>query len=251
MKHIFSETGKAALREVMSRHPLLAFDFDGTLAPIVPLPDAAATPASISRRLTVLADQLPIAIITGRTVADVCARLGFQPHYVLGSHGAEGWSGVDMAPAAQLMDPLRVFLEARAPELRQLGVRVEDKHLSLALHYRSAPDREKAMAFIHELLRESTAGLVVFGGKCVVNVVPANAPNKGHALQALVQQTGVDTVVFIGDDLNDEAAFSIALPHWLTIRVGGPDASSSARYFIEDHKQIAILLQFMTDLLAA
>lgn len=251
MKHMFSDAGKAALRTAMARRCLLAFDFDGTLAPIVPLPESAHTPTGIARRLAVLATLCPVAVITGRAVDDVRRRLGFSPTYILGNHGAEGWADLDPARQSRQLDGLRATLRARQAALGALGVRVEDKRLSLALHYRSAPERARALAFIDRLLADFVPPLKAFGGKCVVNVVVADAPHKGEALTALAQRTEAEAVVFIGDDLNDEAAFEIAPSHWLTVRVGDAGADSAARYFIESHAHIAHLLQDMIDLRAA
>src|ERR687890_603252 len=75
MEHLFTPRGEAALDAVMRLEPLLAFDFDGTLAPIVDRPDDARVPAEVSRWLAELARRHPIAVITGRSIADVRARL--------------------------------------------------------------------------------------------------------------------------------------------------------------------------------
>ena len=120
---------------MLARRPFLAFDFDGTLAPIVSQPDLASAPVAVARRLARLTTLRPVAIITGRRVSDVRPRLGFTPQFVIGKHGAE-WEQpgvVDVDPAR--LDPART----QASELAALGVRVEDKGLSLALHYRVAP----------------------------------------------------------------------------------------------------------------
>src|SRR5690242_16341081 len=89
MRHLFSTEGEQALEAVMRQRPLLAFDFDGTLAPIVARPDEAHVPLEVSHGLAELAQALPVAVITGRSVADVRPRLGFEPRYVVGNHGAE------------------------------------------------------------------------------------------------------------------------------------------------------------------
>ena len=85
MKHLFTPGGERALQAVMQLRPLLAFDFDGTLAPIVARPDEARVAEAVSHGLAKLARDLPVAIITGRSVADVRPRLGFAPHFVISS----------------------------------------------------------------------------------------------------------------------------------------------------------------------
>ncbi|MEO7007921.1 MAG: trehalose-phosphatase, partial [Caldimonas sp.] len=74
MRHLFTPDGERALRAVMQLDPILAFDFDGTLAPIVAHPDEARVPAAVSHGLAELARALPVAIITGRDAADVRMR---------------------------------------------------------------------------------------------------------------------------------------------------------------------------------
>ncbi len=250
MKNVFSDAGKRALQVVMARQPFLAFDFDGTLAPIVARPDRALAPVAVARRLAQLTALRPVAIITGRQVSDVRARLGFTPQFIIGNHGAE-WEQpgvVDIDPAR--LDPARTLLRAHAAELAAYGARVEDKGLSLAVHYRGVRDPAGALAFVHELLARLPPALEVFAGKQVLNVVPGGAPDKGAALLRLVDAAGADSAVFIGDDVNDEAVFAIAPPHWFTVRVGAAPDGSAASYFIDTQAQVPLLLQDMIDLLS-
>lgn len=239
MMPLFSHAGERALRRLMRRRVLLAFDFDGTLAPIVARPEDAHIPAAIARRLADLARRLPVAVVTGRSVMDVRQRLGFEATYVVGNHGAEGLGWV--AHGAGLSE-LRQRLYARTAALEQAGVRVEDKGLSLALHYRLADDDEVAQRAIASCLADLPPDLATFGGKCVVNVVIRDAPNKGDAALALLQVSGCETLLFVGDDVNDEAVFERAQRDWLTVRVGRPAGASRAMYFLQTHAQMAPLL---------
>jgi trehalose 6-phosphate phosphatase len=250
MKNVFSDAGKRALRVVMARQPFLAFDFDGTLAPIVARPERALAPVAVARRLAQLTALRPVAIITGRQVSDVRSRLGFTPQFIIGNHGAE-WEqpGIfDIDPAR--LDPARTLLRANAAELAAYGAWVEDKGLSLAVHYRGVRDPAGALEFVRELLARLPPALEVFAGKQVLNVVPGGAPDKGAALLRLVDASGADSAVFIGDDVNDEAVFAIAPPHWFTVRVGAAPDGSAALFFIDTQAQVPLLLQDMIDLLS-
>ena len=92
--------------------------------------------------------------------------------------------------------------------------------LSLALHYRRAADPQ-ARAGVHRgAALGIDAGPRRFGGKCVVNIVAAGLPDKGDALVDLMRRAEVGAAVFVGDDVNDEAVFERAEPHWLTLRIG-------------------------------
>jgi trehalose 6-phosphate phosphatase len=250
VKHLFSQQGLQALDAVMRQHPLLAFDFDGTLAPIVTLPDDARVSIGVAQRLEQLARRLPVAIVTGRSVADVAPRLGFEPHFIIGNHGAEDPDSPQLsnevyAALTQQLNQLRERIAERQPLLAAAGVVVEDKLHSLTLHYRLARDREQALAVIDHTLGELDPALRRFGGKCVVNIVAAHAPDKGDAVAALVQRTGAQAALFIGDDVNDETVFERAQPGWLTVRIGRDDPMSKARYFLDTHAEVATMLQQM------
>src|SRR6185369_10951392 len=135
MQALFSEAGEQALVEVMQRKPLLAFDFDGTLAPIVDRPERARVPAAWADMLVELAALLPIAIVTGRSITDVTARLPFAPHYILGNHGAEDPEGAMPSGSLDRLEAVRSKLASLAWRWAPLGIELEDKRLSLALHY--------------------------------------------------------------------------------------------------------------------
>ena len=153
-----------------------------------------------------------MAIVTGRAVSDVRGRLGFEPHYIVGSHGAE--DGLDAGAAdaqARALDPLRDLLRLRGVNLAAAGIWVEDKVLSIALHYRQSPD---LCAEVIELARDlvgTRAELSLQPGDCVVEIKPAGA-DKGRALTAfLAEQPFAGRMpVMVGDDLTDEHAFAAA-----------------------------------------
>lgn len=246
MPHLFSPDGDAALAALMLHRPalLLAFDFDGTLAPIVARPGDARVPPALARCLGPLAGRLPVAIVSGRAVADLRPRLGFVPQVLIGNHGAE--NGSDPAAEARhraALDPLRTTLRAQATALADAGVTVEDKGLSIALHHRLSRRPAQARALVDTLLGPHAGRLHLFGGKRVDNAVAAGAPDKADALLALARRLGVGAVLFAGDDVNDEPVFARAPAHWLTLRIGRDDAASQARYAIDSQAEMALLLQ--------
>lgn len=230
----------------MQLAPLLAFDFDGTLAPIVERPDDAAAPRAIIERMQRLVQLAPVAIVTGRSIADVVPRLGFSPRYVIGNHGAEDPergppSAMALGDMERALTALRERIGQRSHALRQAGVSVEDKGHSMAFHYRQAADQNAARRSIEALLERIDPALKVYGGKCVVNLVAAVSPDKGDAVHALVRRAGVSAALFVGDDLNDEAVFARAEAHWLTVRIGHSE-DSEAMYFLDRHEEMVALL---------
>lgn len=250
MRHLFTPAGEADLAATVARRPMLAFDFDGTLSPIVARPIDARVPIATLRRLKRLAHRLPLAVISGRAVEDLRHRLGFEPTFIVGNHGAEDPTLEHRPELRGALDALRARTVDLAAELRRAGVQVEDKGASLALHYRLAADRTVAVEAISRVLDRCDPGLHVFGGKMVVNVVSSAADDKAAALHRIARRAGVHAVVYCGDDVNDETVFAAREPHWLTIRVGADAPESAARYFIDGPRDMPRLLDRIIQLSA-
>ena len=89
MSYALSPAGLERLRDFISARSLLAFDVDGTLAPIVARPWDARIPSELQRRLAAFTSRSTVAIITGRAVADARRMLEFNPAYLIGNHGCE------------------------------------------------------------------------------------------------------------------------------------------------------------------
>lgn len=251
MRHFFSTGGESALELVIRRKPLLAFDFDGTLTPIVSRPEQAYASKAVAHRLHALNQLLPVAVVTGRTIADARERLGFVPTYLIGNHGAQDESDpVRTALLGNGLDPLRAALQVHQMELASAGVTVEDKGLSIALHYRLSRKRAQALALIQTLLNPLGDGLKVFAGKMVVNAMAKDAPDKADALRTLVRRSGASCAFFAGDDVNDEPVFAAAADNWFTVRVGRDDPTSRAQYFLDGPAEMAALLDCMLAMLS-
>jgi trehalose 6-phosphate phosphatase len=244
MPHLFSPEGHRALAAALERSPLLGFDFDGTLAPIVRTPVEARVPLPITRRLQRLAAFLPIAVVSGRSLADLSERLNFQAHYVVGNHGAEN-GGERRTDGQEELDALRGLLQIRGADLRSAGVVLEDKGMSLALHYRLASRPQQALGLIRDLLHPFQGRLRIFPGKMVENVAASGAPDKSDAMHLLVRRCGAPCAVFFGDDVNDEPVFANAPDGWVTVRVGRDDGKSQADFFIDHPSEMAMVLDGM------
>ncbi|HYN75285.1 MAG TPA: trehalose-phosphatase [Candidatus Limnocylindria bacterium] len=207
--------GRAGLAAVLERpdSALLACDYDGTLAPIVVNPAAAAPQPGAIQVLTSLAGLLgTVAIVTGRP-AETAVRLGgldgIPGVVVLGSYGAERWASGALLSSTTARLPSGVEAAVALVVGRLPGVRVEDKGTAVAVHVRECPDPRAAQAHLLEPL-ESVAqefGLTVEPGRFVVEL-RAPGTDKGAALRLLALERSAHAVVFIGDDLGDLAAFA-------------------------------------------
>lgn len=236
------------MRGLAGRRSALVFDLDGTLAPIVCRPDDARVPASTAARLRSLSGRWPIAVLTGRSANDAKQRLGFEPRALFGNHGAER-HGAAARHCGRALEPVRAALANRAAELRHLGIDVEDKGLSLALHYQQSPDPAAARvgldALLHSLLHSQRPGLRIEDGHCVVNLMPANAPDKGDALRCLLDEWALDCALVLGDDSNDEPAFAAAPPGSVSVRIGAAGRPTAAQYRLEHQNEVNALLDLL------
>lgn len=224
---------------------LLAFDFDGTLAPIVEShPDAEMTPETRALFAQVCA-LYPTAVISGRSHDDVVPRLApAQVKYIVGNHGLE--PDIDQAR-------FEVFAREASTRLAGAlagaqGVELEDKRFSLAVHFRRSRSRREARRLIHQAVAEVCPEARAVDGKCVVNVLPPRAPNKGDALLRLRAREGAATALYVGDDITDEDVFVLDQPgRLLSVRVGESPGSAAA-YFLRDQAEVDALLTLLIEL---
>lgn len=219
---------------------LVTSDFDGTLAPIVNNPaDARALPEAAAALVALAqAPDTAAALISGRARA-VLGELSAMPAgvHLVGSHGAEFESGfvqtVDEALLARITATLN-DIAAQHP-----GTAVEPKPASVALHVRnaSAADGEAALA----AARAAAVGwdAEMTAGKAVLEFAVITT-NKGSAIEALREQTAATAVVFLGDDVTDEKAFTQLRDGDVGVKVGsGPTA---AQYRVDSPDEVAEVL---------
>jgi trehalose 6-phosphate phosphatase len=205
----------AAVRANPSR-TLLALDFDGTLAPIVPVPaDSLPAPGAVRALTTLAAHGVRVAVITGRdarTVLELGGLDAIPGIAIAGLYGAETWQhgALRSPPAPAAIEQLRVQL----PQvLRTAGadplVWIEDKRLSLVVHGRLAHDPRAALAPLHQPVAAlaNRLGLEVHAGRAVIELrLPGY--DKGAALRGLVELAQPAIVLYAGDDLGDLPAFA-------------------------------------------
>jgi trehalose 6-phosphate phosphatase len=243
---LLSRRGREALRQFSLSGMLLAFDYDGTLAPIVTRPERAELRIRTRRLLEAVARRYPVAVVSGRACEDARARLrGVGVKLVIGTHGIEPFHATD--ELARVVRRWADLLRACLTSLE--GVEIEDKVFSIAVHYR----RSRRRAHARRAILAATAslkGVRILEGKMVVDILPEGAPHKGMALERARRQLGCETVVYVGDDATDEDVFSFdQRARFLGVRVGRR-RSSAAPYFLRNQPAVddllAALIQFRT-----
>lgn len=214
-------------------------DVDGTLIDIADTPDTVTVDQALLELIARLhrASGGAVALISGRTLSDLEGRLGTLRVPLAGQHGLErrdatGRLWIHAAPpeAKRAIKDALMLVVARNP-----GLLLEDKGLTLALHYRMAP---KLAAYVHRIVGElaGTAGdsIAVQRGKRVVEIKPAGI-DKGTAVAEYLAEPPFRSrrPVFIGDDLNDEHGFAeVNKMDGVSIKAG--EGRSCARFRLAD-----------------
>lgn len=211
----------------------LFLDFDGTLVDIAERPDAVRVEPDLPDLLTRLHRRLggALAVVSGRTVADIDGFLGRTALDVCGMHGLERRIDGRLSRPENLVAIGPQVAALRAAFADRPGVLVEDKGVGVALHWRMAPEAEaEALAAMASLAADLGPGYRIQDGKAVREIVPASS-GKGGAVLALMERSPYRgrSPVFVGDDRTDEHGFeAVNALGGLSIKLG-PGATAATR----------------------
>ena len=224
------------------------FDIDGTLVDLSDSPTGTSLDADPRQLIEALSRAAAgaVALISGRSIADIDRMAHDLRLPAAGQHGIErrnaaGRMSRHAFPAEQLDGVRR---ELAAAVARHHALVLEDKGLSLALHYRRAP---RLGGFAHRLMRSLAtrvgAQYCVQAGKRVVEMKPAGK-DKGVAVQEFMQEEPFRgrTPVFVGDDSTDEYGFAtVNRLHGHSVKVG--PGRTAARWRLRDVRAVQAWLQ--------
>jgi trehalose 6-phosphate phosphatase len=211
----------------------LLLDFDGTLVELADLPEGIEVPATLGALLARIAIRLDgrVALVSGRSVADLERHAGPLDLAVAGSHGVElrfrgGAARAFERPAA--LDRARGEAERFAAD--HAGLLIEDKPAGFALHFRGAAALEERVCDFAAGLAERS-GLTVQHGKMVVELLPRGI-DKGEAVRRIMREPPFAGASpwFVGDDLTDEHGFAAAAQLGGDGILVGPPRETAARW---------------------
>jgi len=239
----------AAIRTAAGGRRLAVFlDYDGTLTPIVERPEDAVLDAATREAVRRLAAHHTVAVVSGRDLADVRARVGIEGIHYAGSHGFDiaGPRGSHVHEAARASAPL---LAAAADELKRdcaqlAGVQIERKRFALAVHFRRAPQHRDAVERAVDGALARHPGLRKTGGKMIFELRPDVDWDKGRAVQWLIAELGLEAAlpVYVGDDLTDEDAFRALAGRGIGVAVQETPQPTAATYTLRGPQEVRALL---------
>jgi trehalose 6-phosphate phosphatase len=222
MRDILHPSHRAVLERFVGlqepRPVLLAFDYDGVLAPVVKDPGGHRMRRATRSLLARLSRRYPVAAVSGRGWKHTSQLTEGVAPWVVGNHGFE-FLRARPVPAAVLRQVRGWRRQLEAALAGVPGIHFEDKRSTLAIHYgldRSWRRAEQAAYAAANQLR----GTRLVPGKKVLNVLPRRFPNKGDALRALIKKLGLEAALYLGDDVTDEDAFAVGEPLVLGVHVG-------------------------------
>jgi trehalose 6-phosphate phosphatase len=250
MKDLMNPRYRAALARFVGEHApaavLLAFDYDGVLAPLVREPGGAYMRPRTRRLLARVARRYPVAVVSGRAWRDVSRFIGPIVPTIVGNHGFELGRPVPVpASVIRRVRGWRRQLEAALAGVA--GIHFEDKRSTLAIHYGLSRAWRRAERAVYEAAN-GLDGTRIIPGKKVLNVLPHDFPSKGDAVRTLIARLGCDAALYVGDDVTDEDVFAVGAPLVFGVHVGrGP---SLAPWHLASQDDIDALLELLLALRA-
>ena len=252
MKHLFQSWGGVENRIRKAEKVFIFLDYDGTLTPIMDNPEAAVLPEKARQILRALAThpRYKLAVISGRALDDVKKRVVVDNAYYAGNHGLEVtgpnlvWTHPEAEKQVPTIGSVLRELQREIGEIR--GIILEDKRLTLSVHYRLVREEELKRVKKAVKLVAQRHNLAVATGKMVLNVKPMIQWDKGKAAEWLLKLAGGNVLpIYIGDDETDEDAFE-CLREGITVLVSERKKRSKAQYYLLNTGEVSELLDRLT-----
>jgi trehalose 6-phosphate phosphatase len=236
-----------------ARRPAFFLDLDGTLAPIACRPDLVEMPAATREIIDRLARKFLVCITSGRGLEELRHVVRVPSVYYAANHGHEILGPPGSGIILEVGTEYRGAVESVAAEVEKAlgsveGVVIENKGLSLAVHYRLVAVEERPR--VERAVKGATArypALRLLRGRMVFDVLPPQVWDKGRATTWLLEHSGWGPgdvcPVCLGDDLTDEDMFAAVQGWGLSVLVGSPERATRAGYRLHDGQEVARFLE--------
>ncbi len=263
MKYLFSDWDNIK-KNLLNKMLFVFLDYDGTLSAIRNYPHLAGLSLKNKLLLRKLKENphCRLAIISGRSLENIKKIVGLKKIIYAGNHGLE-IHGPKAKLESQVMPRLKLIMRYIAEEMREVlsgfkGVLVEDKGLTLSLHYRMSSKNN--IPKIKTLFKRIIHPYIVrkkikFNmGKKVYEIKPMMKWDKGSAVNWILAMQDYGAIqadimpIYIGDDATDEDAFAALRGRGITVFVGNKK-KSKARYYLKNTNEVTDFLARMLDLI--
>lgn len=259
MEYLFNDWAYIDRKIRGQKNVMLLCDYDGTLTPIVDRPELAAMSEEMHKALSRLVSkkQFILGVISGRALGDIKERVNIDGLIYAGNHGFE-IEGPGLKFIHPLADELTSVLRLISQVLRKAfnnmrGVIVEDKGMTVSVHYRLVADAE--LPELHSKFESIVTGARAMGkiktttGKKVHEIRPAIAWDKGKAVNLIIEKyipqhkRNKLLTVYLGDDRTDEDAFRVINQYGgISILVDKEGQASQAKYYLNSPDEVGSLL---------
>jgi trehalose-phosphatase len=233
---------------------LLFLDYDGTIVSIRKRPSLALFSPAKRKLLEDLSKntRLSVGIVTGRSLKDIQRLVAVKDLFYIANHGLE----ISLAGSYWVhprAERLRPYLKQIAPELRKSmrhikGALLEDKGLTLSVHYRNVSSRlsKELLAIVTFVTNQYKGKFIVTHDKKVYEIRPNVDWDKGKAVLKLSSYLGRRGApkIYIGDGRTDEDAFRVMRGGDVAIRVGY-EKNSLASYYLKNPREVFTLLRHL------
>lgn len=233
---------------------LILLDYDGTLVRYKPKPEQALPSNLLLNILKRLSNEqeTDLIIISGRDHADIDGLLGDLPIDIIACHGAikkvQGTWEMQVSDATSWKDIIRPLMDVMSQQCKDAFV--EDKHFSLAWHYRKI-EHNAGYLCSRQLIRQLNEiadglGLKILDGNMVIEVMNREI-GKGRAVEKLLADKNYDLIISIGDDVTDEEIFALLVPvnKAVTIKVG--NGETYAKYYFSSVDEVVMFLKLLSE----
>ena len=233
---------------ILARTLFLFLDYDGTLTPIVSRPELALCPPEVKKQLDRLR-ALPgvyLAIISGRSLADVRGKVGIPGIYYVGNHGLEIENSAgrhkDILSPARIKE-LKKITRALKNSFKEIpGILLEEKGPILTVHYRSVPKKlsVKILQTIEREIECWSNHWKITRGKMFQEIRPNVDFHKGKAVREILKgfPSRGRLSIYLGDDQTDEDAFRVFKPMGISVFIGPDGFPSEADFFLRDPGEV-------------
>lgn len=229
------------------RRLLVCLDYDGTLTPMAATPELAVLAPQTREVLAALSQRRAVAVISGRDLDDVRGLVGLDQLYYAGSHGLRiaGPGGALLHQVgARFVPRLRHAARQLQRRLAELsGVWLEPKDLSVAAHFRQAPQHQQQVHRAMQRAASEHEQLTVAAGRKVYELRPTLDWHKGRAVQWLLSHLDHDMALFVGDDATDEDALEAVQRSGVGIAVADRERQTAATYTLASTDQVRRFLE--------